>query len=104
MGLSPGEALEGLTDVMVGLEGVYGLEGSPVGAEDEGMAGAWQLCVALGEVRVRRFLSGAPGRGRGPRGRPIGTPGGPVLPAPAGAPAERLLANTPPLDGPLFLL
>ena len=58
MGLSPGEALEGLTEVMVGLEGVYGLEGSPVGAEDEGMAGAWQLCVALGEVRVRRFLSG----------------------------------------------
>ena len=41
MGLSPGEALEGLTDVMVGLEGVYGLEGSPVGAEDEGMARAW---------------------------------------------------------------
>ena len=94
---------------MVGLEGVYGLEGSPVGAEDEGMAGAWQPCVELVEVKVRRLLSGAPGRGRGPRGRPIGTPGGPGTPAPA--PAEGLLTRgwladlggMPPLVEPLLL-
>ena len=42
------------------------------------------------EGRVGRSCCGAPGRGRGPRGRPVGTPGGPVTPAPAGAPAVLL--------------
>ena len=71
LALSPGETLEGLAEVRVGLDGLYGLEESLIGKEfpggvrDESRVGR-PCCGAPG-----RPCCGAPGRGRGPRGRQL---------------------------------